>query len=191
MNGMNKHQMEGILRALERGNYEESGGGVLVPEVSLRIGGRFSVSVNGGPEEFSKNIVVTEGLNDLLSTYLDGGSQITAWYVGLFKGNVTPVNTWTAANVTANSTEATEYDEATRQAWSGGTAAAGSIDNLAAKAVFTINANITAYGAFLASASAKSATTGKLFAASRFATSRALIDDDVLNVGYTVAATST
>ena len=33
--------------------------------------------------EINKNLVTTVGLNHVLSSTLDGGTQITAWYVGL------------------------------------------------------------------------------------------------------------
>ena len=36
------------------------------------------------------NLVVYQGLNDLLNVYLNSGSQKTQWYVGLFQGNYAP-----------------------------------------------------------------------------------------------------
>lgn len=136
------------------------------------------------------NLVTNEGLNHALDAVLSGGTQITSWYIGIFEGNATPAATWTAANVTANSTECTAYDEATRQAWTEAGASSQSITNSAAKATFTINATKTVYGAFLVSNSTKSATTGTLFSAARFSASRALVAADELLVTYTVNATT-
>lgn len=139
-----------------------------------------------------KNLVVDEGLNSLLDTYLngDGTAKITAWYVALFEGNYTPTAGLTAANFTATATESTAYDEATRQLWVDAGASAKQITNSANKATFTMNASKTIYGAALLSASAKSSTAGVLFAASRFSVSRAVVDNDQLLITYTVTAVS-
>lgn len=138
--------------------------------------------------EKSKNIVVNEGLNHALSVLLAGGTQVNPWHVGLFEGNYTPVAADTAANITANSTECTAYDEATRQVYNEAAPSGQSVTNSANKATFTMNATKTVYGAFIASASAKSATSGTLLAASRFSASRAVVDNDQLLVTYTFAA---
>ena len=128
------------------------------------------------------NIVPTEGLNHILNTVLKGGTPIAAWYVGLFEGNYTPVAGLTAATITGAATECTAYAESTRVAWTGGTVASGAVDNTASKAEFSINAAKTVYGGFLISASAKSATTGTLISAVRFATAKVLESGDVLRI---------
>lgn len=139
-----------------------------------------------------KNLVTNEGLNSLLDVYLngDGTAKITAWYVAIFEGNYTPVATLTAATFPAAATESTAYDEATRVLWVDAGASAQQITNSASKATFTINATKTIYGAALVSASAKSATTGVCFAASRFSVARAVVDNDQLLITYTVQAAS-
>jgi hypothetical protein len=48
----------------------------------------------------------------------------------------------------------------------------------------------TIYGAFLASASAKSATSGVLFSAARFGTPKNVVDEDQLLLTYTFTASS-
>ena len=58
------------------------------------------------------------------------------------------------------------------------------------KAEFTVNAAGTIRGGALISASAKSATTGKLLSAARFTNDRNVEDEDVLNVGYQISLTS-
>lgn len=173
--------------------YERMGGGeIFVPVAKIRIAGVFehelirdgvSLGVMRDP-----NIVVNEGLNSILSVVFNAGTQITAWFVGIFEGNYTPVATDTAANITANSTESTAYDEATRVAWVEAAPSGQSITNAASKATFTMNATKTIYGAFLASASAKSATTGTLMAASKFAAARSVVDNDQLLITYALSA---
>lgn len=115
-----------------------------------------------------ENLVTTEGKNYLLSAGLDGGTQTTTWYVGLTDGTPTAAAGDTMASH-AGWTEVTAFDETARQAWTGGTAASGSIDNSASKASFTISTDSTTVGgAFLASVSTKSGTTGTLYAVGAF-----------------------
>lgn len=138
----------------------------------------------------SENIVVNEGLNHILDVVLHASTQAATWYVGLFEGNYTPVATDTAANITANSTECTAYDETNRVTWVEAAASSQSITNSANKATFTINATKTIYGAFLISDNTKSGTSGTLLAASKFAASRSVVATDVLLVTYTISAAS-
>lgn len=141
-------------------------------------------------ESEGHNLIPTEGRNSILDIYLDAATQITTWYMAPFEGNYTPLATDTAANVVANSTECTAYDEATRSAITWGEPSSGSLDNSASVETFTISATKTIYGAFIVSVSTKSATTGTLCSISRFSASRAVVDNDVLNVTATVALTS-
>ena len=134
-------------------------------------------------EEFD-NIVVNEGLNHLLDSALAGQTQITSWYVGL-KGNGIPAATDSMASHGTWS-EDQNYSEANRQAWTPNGAASGqSVSNSSAKATFSISANTTIYGAFLASNSTKGGTSGKLYAAGNFASSKTLGAGDQLLVTAT------
>jgi hypothetical protein len=175
-------------------DYQRSEGGVLLPMAGLLVGGVFhGQHVRDGQvidEWEDRNLVVNEGLNHLLDVYFRGATQITTWYLGIFEANYTPVAGVTAATITAASTECTAYDEATRQAYDEAAPASQSITNSASKATFTFNATKTIYGAFLVSASAKSATTGKLFSAAQFSSSKAVVDDDQLLLTYTFTASS-
>ena len=138
--------------------------------------------------EINKNLVTTEGLNHVLSSTLDGGTQITTWYVGL-KGTGSA-----AAGDTMSShsgwSEITDYSQSVRQTLTLGTAAAGSIDNSASKASFSINATATIAGAFIPSDSTKSGTSGTLYGVVDFASSRSVISGDTLEVTVTLTAAS-
>lgn len=174
-------------------NYEMSDGGVLLPKPQkLIVGGIFTGQIRRKGviiDEFeAPNLVTNEGLNALLDIMLHNGTQVATWYLGLFEGNYTPVATVTAATITAASTECTAYDEATRVEFEEAAASAQSITNSANRATFTFNATKTIYGAFLVSVSTKSATTGVLFSATRFAASKAVVDDDELLLTYTFSA---
>lgn len=195
MDDLMKHRGE-ILRALANRKFEPTAdGGILlgaginaipmgVFDVEHRRGGDMLARVAGS------NIIPTEGLNHILSSVVAGGSQVLTWYMALFEGNVTPNASLTAATFTATTIECTAYDEATRVAFQEGSPAAGVIDNAANRALFTMNATKTVYGGALLSASAKSATTGTLLAAARFATPRNVVAADELSVRYTLTLTS-
>jgi hypothetical protein len=139
------------------------------------------------------NLLPEQGLNHLLDVGAGAGTQLTAFYIALFSGNYTPAADDTAANWVGRATEFTSYDEATREVWTSASASGGSKSNSASKAEFTMATGVTAqnlYGAALCSASAKSATTGKLLAIARFGSTRVVNEDDVLVVGYTLTLTS-
>ena len=140
--------------------------------------------------EYVHNLCPTEGLNHLLSIVAAGGSQIATWYCGIFEGDYTPI----AANVMSTfpglATESTAYAEATRPEWVEAAPAAGVITNAASKAVFTINATKTFYGAFLSSSSVKGGTTGVLLSAARFSTAKAMASGEVLRVTGSISGVS-
>lgn len=195
MNDLMQHRGE-ILRALAGQKYEptEAGGILLRAGINAIPMGVFDVEHRREGELLGRfagsNVIPLEGLNHILSTVVAGGSQVLTWYMALFEGNVTPGASLTAATFTATTTECTAYDETTRVAFQEGSAAGGVIDNAANRALFTMNATKTVYGGALLSASAKSATTGTLLAAARFATPRNVVDDDELSVRYTLTLTS-
>lgn len=140
-----------------------------------------------GEPAVDHNLTVNEGINSLLDVGFHGSPQITNWYVGVFKGNYTPVATVTAATIATAATEATEYDEPARVAWNEGAAASQSISNAANRATFTVNATVTLYGAFLVSSNQKNGTGGVLWSAARFASARPLVDDDELLITFQIA----
>lgn len=175
-------------------DFERSAGGVLLPINDLAVGGKFLIEHYREGElidrEELSNLVVNEGLNHILDVVLHGAAQVGTWYLGLFEGNYTPVATVTAATIAAAATETTAYDESTRVVYDEAAPSGQSITNSASKATFTMNASKTIYGAFLVSASAKSATTGVLLSAARFGSSKAVVDDDQLLLTYTFSASS-
>lgn len=175
-------------------NMKKSEGGVYMPDTSLKVGGYFTGQLIREGEVIDEwedhNLVVNEGLNKLLDVMFAGDTQIGTWYIGLFEGNYTPVATVTAATITSASTECTAYDESARVAFNEAAASSQSITNSANKATFTFNASKTIYGAFLVSASAKSATSGVLFSAARFGSSKSVVSSDQLDLTYTFSAAS-
>lgn len=136
------------------------------------------------------NIMPTEGMNHLLSVLLKSGAQIGNWYVGIYNANYTPVLGDTAATFPGTATENVAYTSATRPAFTAGTVSAGAVDNTAAVAEFTSNANATVYGGFIVSSAVKGGTTGVLLSAVKFSTSKNFEAGSILRVtaGFTLTS---
>jgi hypothetical protein len=136
------------------------------------------------------NLVTTEGKNDQLTQYFKGSAYTAGFFIGLVNnaGFTAYAAGDTAAQIggTNGWAEGTPYSNATRVAWVGGTASGGSIDNTASVGAFTINATLTVRGAFIATASAKNATTGKLYGEADFSVARSVVSGDTLNTTVTL-----
>lgn len=163
----------------------------------MKAHGHFEVSTrkpgeDWSPWEISPNIVVTEGMNYILSAAMDGAAPITAFYIAPFSGNVTPVASWTGANWVANATEFTNYVESTRPLWQKGDAAAGALGNADNPAVITAGVGGgTVRGAVLVENATKGSTAGKLIAAMRLTADKALSEGEELRLRYVISASST
>jgi hypothetical protein len=175
-------------------HFEKTPGGILMPSQKLLVGGKYSGQIIRDGEVIDEfiddNLIVDEGLNSLLDVYFHASTQITTWYLGVFEGNYTPVAGLTAATVASAATECTAYASATRPEYVEAAAASKSITNSASRASFVFNATKTVYGAFLISNSTKGGTTGTLFSAARFSTSKAVESGDELLLTYTFNASS-
>ena len=142
-------------------------------------------------EEFP-NLVVTNGLNLLLSDTFKGSTPATSWFVGL----VGTTSTGFAAGDTMAShagwTEIAAYTLATRPALTLGSVSGGSVDNSASASAFTMNATTTVYGAFICDSSTKTTGNGTvgLYGEGAFTTSRSVISGDILNVTITLTVTA-
>lgn len=128
------------------------------------------------------NLVTTVGKTDIIDKYFKGAAYTAAWYLGL-KGTGTAAVGDTLASH-AGWAEVNPY-AGNRPAITFGTTSGGS--NTATVVSYTINASATVAGAFVASAN--TGTAGTLYSAGDFATSRAVVSGDTLNVTLTVSAT--
>lgn len=179
----------------ERANDIEVDAGVIVGStVPLGVKGlkthyKIEAFRDGKPlwtEEFD-NLVMNDGLDDSLDKHLKGSGYTATWYVGLTDGAPTFDPTDDMSSHVGWS-ELSDYDEAVRQTLVLGVVAAQSVDNSAAKAVFTISGTFTFGGAFVVTTSDKGGSTGILYGGGVFSQDRALIDNDVLNVTITCTA---
>ena len=181
---------ETLKDALQKGNYEQTEQGILFPETRILARGEFCYHKRGEAPEYSSNLLVDEGLDEILDTALGNGSQISTWYIAIFSAAVTPLSTWTAANFAASATEITNYDEATREVWTPTAVTGGVISSYTAKASFTASSAMTVRGAALISSSTKGGTTGTLIGASRFGADKGLTTAELIDVGYQVTLAS-
>ena len=154
--------------------------------------------ISGGYPE-SPNIFPTLGIGRMLTVYFHDIAKAASeiFYVGIFKANVTPAAGDTAAAKLGAAGTYLECQDADydlpltdKPAYTTVDTETATITNAAAKAEFTIAASITVYGAFLGTSKAKTAVDGYLTAAKRFTASRAVIDDDVLSIEYSISVTS-
>jgi len=143
------------------------------------------------------NTFTTEGMARILNIVFRAQTTESAIYVGIFKSNVTPaVGDTAAAKLGAAGTygecQDADYDSpaTNKPAYTIVSTSTASCTNAASPASFTMNAWITIYGAFLSTAAAKTATSGTLFCAKAFSSSRAVIADDVLSVTYVISCTT-
>ena len=186
----------GLSKLINLTNGMTADGGLKMKEdnnVDLRLKNTWEVVCKGsdGKEkwrELNDNLIVTAGLNALLTEFFKGSSYTATWCVGL-KSTGTALAADTMASH-SSWTEITDYSESVRQTIVLGTPSAGSVDNSASKATFSINGTTTIYGAFLVNASAKGGTGGTLYGVVDFGSSRAVISGDTLTVTVTLTAAS-
>ncbi len=112
-----------------------------------------------------RNTITIDGKNHIFNSTFVDATQITVWYVGLISAasfnNVLAGNTMDSH---AGWLECTDYDEATRRAWTP-VASTNAIVQSGAATVFTMNVTQTLKGLFITSGSAKNGTAGVLWAA--------------------------
>jgi len=139
-------------------------------------------------KEVINNLVVNEGLDDVLDVYFKGGTASGTWYIAIFSSDSTPAAGWTYA--TPVCTEFTNYDETTREEWVEGSISSQSLDNSASPAEFTCTSGTnTIYGVMFNNTSTKgdvASGTGVLYSAARFSASRPFNSAEVLKVVVTI-----
>lgn len=135
------------------------------------------------------NLVVTSGRNDLLTQYFKGSGYNAAWFIGLIDN--TGFSTIAAGDTMGAHpgwSESAAYANANRPTLVLGSASAGSVDNAASVAAFSINAAATLRGAFIATSGTKGGAAGTLYSAGAFASTRAVSPGDTLNITVTLSA---
>lgn len=166
----------------------------------VNVHGRYDVICIGadGTEKWRDhidNVVTTVGKNFALDTYLAGSAySVTGPFMGLISSAsfsaVAAGDTMAshAGWLEAGSTNAPGFAVRGTCAWS---AAAGGSKALSANISFSITAPGTVQGGFIVfgpgAVSALMSTAGVLYSAGTFATSRAVVNGDTLQVSYTAS----
>lgn len=134
-------------------------------------------------------MITTQGLNHLLDVALDGGTQVATWYVGLIRDdNYSALAAADTMSSHAGWEEGSEYAETVRQTWTEAAAASG-VTATTTEATFTISADQTFKGFFLASVSTKSGTTGTLLLTCLFAGGdRAMVAGQQLKISLSITS---
>jgi len=146
-------------------------------------------------KECGANIVPYEGMNRILNALRGGVTLPTTWYVSLFKSNVTPALTDTAATALGSNGSYGECQDAdflpatNRTEITFGSASNGSMTSTNT-IQFTAQQNLTVYGGFVTDKQAKNDTTGVLLSAKRFASARSVLQNDIIQVTVTYTMTS-
>lgn len=156
-------------------------------------GGVFTVTCydsNGNEKwvEIAPNLVVNTGLQDMNTKFFAGSAYTAAWYLGLVNGTSTST-IYSGGDTLASHAgwdENTSYT-GNRKAVTFGAATLAdpsNINNASSAASFTMNANATIAGAFLANVA--TGTSGTLFSVSDFQSpgDRTVVSGDVLNITY-------
>lgn len=190
-----KHDGE-FRRYVNNKQFEQTDSGILFPKAGAVAKGVYTLSVNGGEEEFSENLITTEGLNYLLDVGLHAGTRIDTWYLALYANNYTPTSGLTGSNFAGTAGENTSttegYTETTRREWTEGVPASGSISNSgsASRFTFATATSVVIYGAALLSTNVRGGTTGKCLSATKFPASRTFFDTDTFDLTYTLSLSS-
>ena len=137
------------------------------------------------------NVFTAEGLTHMLAVTLGGKTLIDPFYAVLYEDNAPPADADTYA-IPGYTECGAGVDEATREIYVD-VVTSKSCTNAASKASYTFNAAKTIYGAALVGGSSTKAdvtdaATHVLLCGGNFTASRAVVDDDVINLTYQVTS---
>lgn len=131
------------------------------------------------------NLITDAGCDDILDKYFKGAAYTASFFVGLkTAGAIAATDTLAAPGAW---TEVVSYT-GNRKALTLGAVSGKSVDNSASKASFSMTSSVTVAGAFIATVA--TGTAGILYGVIDFASPRAVIASDVINVTCTLTQAS-
>lgn len=114
------------------------------------------------------NLIPQEGLSFLLRAPFGDVPPISAFYCGLWRGNVIPSTGLKADDIPGTLQEFVGYSETTRPIWNREHDGVGTLDNASAQAEFNFTQAATLRGSLLVSDSTKGGNSGLLLSCFRF-----------------------
>lgn len=135
------------------------------------------------------NLIPDAARSYCLAAMFTGGVQYSAFYVGVFGNDRTPLYTDTSADL-PDYGELTSFDETTRQLWTPAAETNGTLESSASPAVFTAATDLTVRGVFLSTSSVFGSTSGVLMSAVLGPSPETLSNDAQLRVPVTMTLTT-
>lgn len=124
--------------------------------------------------EVKFNRIPQAGIDFLIQSPFGLSAPISSFYCGLYRNNYVPTAGTSAADIPSVMGELLDYSEASRPLWDRAYNAAGTLDNVNSKALFTPTADRSVHGAFIVASPTKGGNTGLLISVVRFSTAKAL-----------------
>lgn len=184
-----------LAKAIHGDNFDVTEDGVYFPRQGIMAQGMYRERVNGGEWQYSKNLVVAQGLAHILNVAMGVAPKPAGYYLALFSGATAPAPNWTAANFTSVASEIVSTTEghsgATRPVWTPSPAVTNTIDNFGAAASVTIatTGTLNVTGTALLTNSTRGGTSGALISATKYPAARTFQNGDVFEIGYRFALT--
>lgn len=166
--------------------------GVAISE-GMNFGGHLE-ALHIRPGVFEQKIIVPNLIpaafrSIALRSIYHAGTQYSSYYIAPYVNNVVPDDTIVMADFNTVMLEYINYTQSTRRAWTQDTEASQLISNAGALASITIGpSGGTISGIALCTIATKSTVTGLLAAVAAFADPRTVIENDILQLKYTVEA---
>ena len=131
-----------------------------------------------------ENLIPDVGRDYFLNAGLNGGTQYSTWYIGLYEANRTPVSADTMTSLIADCQESTSYTTTgnARLTLNDDALSAGVWSNVGSPAEFTFTASKTIYGGFVSSNATRSSTSGLLLSAVKNSSPKTIETGEILRV---------
>lgn len=172
--------------------YDVTDSGLVFPVLSVQAKGMYRTRVNQGEWDEQENLVIKEGLIDVINTYfIQSHPKKSSFHLALFSGNTAPASNWTAANFATVASEIVSqtegYTGATRPTFTPTAASADTFsDNYAntAKVTFATASQLNVTGIALLTNNQRGGTTGVLVSATKWPATRVFQNGDEFELGY-------
>lgn len=140
-------------------------------------------------EEFH-NLLPDVGRDYIMNAAMNGGSQYSTWYIGLYANQRTPVVGDTMTTLIADCGEISAYSGGARKELADDALSGGIFSNAGTPAEFTFTAQTTVRGGFISSGSVINNNSGLLLSAGLLPTAKTLEAGEILKVtiGWSMTA---